>query len=275
MRYLKQNTATRITVGPFLDVTDGVTPETGLTATNEHCTLVIDNAGVPTLILDANLTASEGTNDFVHVTNDDAGMYDLELTAAQTNYVGRAILSINYVTDHCPVFHEFTILPANVYDSMLGADYLQVDMIEIEGSDATDSLATEESISTQLQTDMQADPTQFHVNVMEINGTAQTANDNGADINSILADTNELQTDLTNGGRLDLLIDELTAQGDTNESKLDAIPDDVVTLINSEEPNVTATGVTLSSAAITELAAAIAGAGLGTIITSKLLAFGK
>jgi hypothetical protein len=43
------------------------------------------------------------------------------------------------------------------------------------------------------------------------------------DIASTLADTNELQTDLTNGGRLDLILDELTAQGDTNEGKLDII----------------------------------------------------
>jgi hypothetical protein len=44
-----------------------------------------------------------------------------------------------------------------------------------------------ESVSAKLQTDMQADPTDFHVNVMEVNGTAQTANDNGADINTILS----------------------------------------------------------------------------------------
>jgi len=40
-----------------------------------------------------------------------------------------------------------------------------------------------------------------------------------------LADTNEMQTDWTDGGRLDLILDELTTQGDTNESKLDTIDD--------------------------------------------------
>ncbi|KKN20057.1 hypothetical protein LCGC14_0939510 [marine sediment metagenome] len=35
----------------------------------------------------------------------------------------------------------------------------------------------------------QADPTGFHVNIKEVNGTAQTANDNSADINAILTDT--------------------------------------------------------------------------------------
>ena len=137
MRFLKTNTATRITIGPFLDKSDGITPEVALTATNEHLTLMVDSAGVPTLVLDANATASGGDNDLVHVTNDDAGFYDLELTAAQLNYVGRAMLSINYVTDHCPVFHEFMILPANVYDSLVGTDKLDVNAAELGGTSQT------------------------------------------------------------------------------------------------------------------------------------------
>ncbi len=137
MRYLRKNTAVRITVGPFFDKTDGITPEVALTATNEHLTLTVDdddNTAV-NLIIDANATASGGDNDMVHVTNDDAGFYDLELTAAQTNYVGRAMLAITYATDHCPVFHEFTILPANVYDAMVGTDYLFVDALEISSDE--------------------------------------------------------------------------------------------------------------------------------------------
>ena len=132
MRYLKTNTATRVTVGPFLDKTDGITPEVALTTTSCHLTLMVDTGGVPTLSLDANATASGGSNDMVHVTNDDAGFYDLELAAADVNYVGRAMLSINDVATHCPVFHEFMILPANIYDSLIsGTDYLLVDIQEV------------------------------------------------------------------------------------------------------------------------------------------------
>ena len=43
-----------------------------------------------------------------------------------------------------------------------------------------------------------------------------------ADITSILADSNELQTDWTNGGRLDLIIDAVLA--DTNELQSDDVP---------------------------------------------------
>lgn len=132
MRYLRTNTATRITVGPFLDKTDGITPEVALTVTSEKLTLMVDDGGVPTLVLDAAPTASGGANDMVHVTSDDAGFYDLELAAANVNYLGRAMLSLNDVATHCPVFHEFMILPANVYDALvLGTDLLEVDTQQI------------------------------------------------------------------------------------------------------------------------------------------------
>lgn len=68
---------------------------------------------------------------------------------------------------------------------------------------------TAAAVVDEWETQSQADPTGFHVNVVEIGGTTQTANDNGADINAILVDTNELQGDWTNGGRLDLIIDAI------------------------------------------------------------------
>lgn len=140
MRYLRQNTAVRISVGPFLDKADGITPKTGLTATNEHITMIKDDDDntACNLIIDANATASGGDNDLVHISGDDAGYYDLELTAAQTNYLGRVLLSINYVTDHCPVFHEFVILPAQVYDSLvLGTDLLDANASQLGGTSQT------------------------------------------------------------------------------------------------------------------------------------------
>ena len=123
MKCLRQNTAVRIAVGPFLDKTDGVTPETALTVTNCKITMLVDDDdGTATnLIIDAAATASGGDNDMVHVTNDDAGFYDLELTQAQTNYLGRATLSITDAANHCPVFHEFMILSQGVYDKLFGA----------------------------------------------------------------------------------------------------------------------------------------------------------
>src|SRR5512146_1596314 len=114
MRYLRQNTATIVTVGPFLDKADGVTLETGLTITNERISFVVDanDGSAPTLVLDNVTGATSGTaNDLNYITNCDAALMQLELAAANVNYVGRAFLTVTDAANHCPVFHEFTILP--------------------------------------------------------------------------------------------------------------------------------------------------------------------
>ncbi len=131
MQFLRTNTATRVTVGPFIG-TDGLTPKTGLTVTSCKLTFSVDTAGVPTLILDTNPTASGGSNDMVHITGDDAGFYDLELAAADVNYFGRARLALTDATNHLPVFHEFMILPAMIYDSIvLGTDRLDTNVTHV------------------------------------------------------------------------------------------------------------------------------------------------
>jgi hypothetical protein len=131
MRYLRKNTAVIVSVGPFYDKTDGVTIETGLTITNERITLVADtdDGSAPTNILDNVTGATSGTdNDLNYITGNDAGMMQLELTAANTNRNGRLLLSITDAANHVPVFHEFTILPANVYDALIaGTDTLETD----------------------------------------------------------------------------------------------------------------------------------------------------
>lgn len=160
MRVLRQNTAVRISVGPFLDVTDAITPETALTVTN--CTAELftdddDNTAVNRTAI--TLTASGGTNDMVHITNDTMGMYDLELTAAQTNVVGRAKLIIIDTDVHLPVIEEFMVMPQQAYDSLYGTDMLQVDLTQIGGAAVSTTTA------------------QLGVNVVQISADA-TAADN-------------------------------------------------------------------------------------------------
>lgn len=136
MKFLKTNTATRVCVGPFLDVTDGVTPETALTVTNCTCEMFVeanDGSGVTRTAL--TLSASGGNNDMVHITSDVGGYYDLELTAANLNVLGRMTLSIIDTDVHCPVFHEYMILPATVFDSLVaGTDTLPVDTTQWLGT---------------------------------------------------------------------------------------------------------------------------------------------
>jgi hypothetical protein len=141
MRYLKTNTATIVTIGPFLDKTDGVTLKTALTITNERISFTVDlnDGSAPTLVLDNITGATSGTsNDLNYITGNDAALMQLELSAANTNYLGRAFLTITDAANHCPVFHEFTILPALVYDSIIaGTDNLQVDTIQVSGTTQT------------------------------------------------------------------------------------------------------------------------------------------
>lgn len=132
MRYLRQNTATIVTVGPFFNKTDGVTLETALTITNERISMTVDanDGSAPTLVLDNVTGATSGTsNDLNYITNNDAALMQLELSAANTNYVGRARVTITDAANHCPVFEDFTILPAQVYDSLvLGSDLLDINV---------------------------------------------------------------------------------------------------------------------------------------------------
>lgn len=124
MRFLRQNTAVIITVGPFYDKTDGVTIETALTITNERITLTADtdDNSAPTNILDNVTGATSATdNDLNYITGNDAGMMQLELSAANTNRVGRMFLSITDAANHVPVFHEFMVMPALVYDTFFAA----------------------------------------------------------------------------------------------------------------------------------------------------------
>lgn len=129
-RPLRQSTATTVVVGPFLDDTDGRTAESALTVASIDVDLYKHAAtAVSTSITPA---ASGSDNDMVHTAN---GHYSIELTAANTDTLGRLRLSFN-VAGALPVWEDFVVLPANVYDSLYGSDRLQVDAVEISG-DAT------------------------------------------------------------------------------------------------------------------------------------------
>ena len=99
-------------------------------------------------------TASIAASAFGAITSCD-GWYWLTLTAGNVDTEGLLTICINDDSLCLPLWAHFMVVNANVYDSLYGtaaADYLQVDTIQVSG-------------------------------------TSQTANDNGADINAILVDT--------------------------------------------------------------------------------------
>jgi hypothetical protein len=68
----------------------------------------------------------------------------------------------------------------------------------------------------------------------ELNSEHAGAGSTGKALSDILVDTSEVQTDLADGGRIDLILDELTAQGDTNEGTLSTLDTKIGTPINTD-----------------------------------------
>lgn len=123
MIYLRQSTASQeVLLGPFVDSTDGVTAETALTIANTDIKLWV--AGATTL-------ASKNSGGATHISN---GNYYAVLDATDTATLGSGAIVVQ-VSGALAVRHAFTILPANVYDSMLLAtEWLAVDPNKVEWS---------------------------------------------------------------------------------------------------------------------------------------------
>lgn len=118
-RLLKQSTAIIFRIGPFLDDTDGKTAETGLTIAQAD--IQISKAGGAF----AQTSASPTT------THDTDGWYQCPLTATDTDTLGMLTVQIA-MSGALPVWEHFTVVPANVFDSLIsGSDYLLVDIKQV------------------------------------------------------------------------------------------------------------------------------------------------
>lgn len=111
--WLKQSTAVDIALGPFVDATDGVTPMTALTISQADVRLK-KNAGNWAQV-----------NDATSATHEENGWYEKELDATDTNTLGILIVAVNE-SGALPVWREFMVVPANVYESLIGnTEYLE------------------------------------------------------------------------------------------------------------------------------------------------------
>lgn len=115
MRYLRQNTPTALSIGPFLSSTDGVTALTGLTVTSIDVDIYKHSDTHPLTKTDLTITASGGPNDMAHVAN---GWYSLELAAGDVDTLGRWSISA-VIAGALPVWHELTVLSGPVYDEFV------------------------------------------------------------------------------------------------------------------------------------------------------------
>jgi ActR/RegA family two-component response regulator len=142
--YLKQSTAVDIAIGPFVDSTDGFTPETGLSITQAETRLKKNNG------------AWAQVSDATSATHEEEGWYEKELDATDTDTLGILIVAV-YIAGALPVWQRYQVLPANVYDSLvLGTDFLQVDAVQFEGADASDLNTKLDAIDDFVDTELAA-----------------------------------------------------------------------------------------------------------------------
>lgn len=217
MRYLKQSTAFTFRIGPFLDEDDGKTAETGLTIAQADIQ-ISKNGGAFAQTSDASPTT----------THDADGWYQCPLTVTDTNTLGPLSVQI-HVAGALPVWEHFMVMPANVYDSMFGADKLEVDVTHVEGSDATDQInAACDQALTDYDPPTRTEATSDKNEILTRLGTPAGA-DISADLATIDGVVDGIQTDLDNGtdglGALKALIDNKsdvllsgTAQGGSSNS---------------------------------------------------------
>ena len=123
-QWLKQSTAANVTIGPFVDSTDGVTAETALTVAQAD------------IRLSKNGAAYAQTNNTAGATHQENGYYQVPLDSTDTGTLGRLRVAVSE-SGALPVWQDFMVVPANIYDALVGgSDKLQVDAVEING-DAT------------------------------------------------------------------------------------------------------------------------------------------
>ena len=109
--FLKQSTTTTISLGPFVDDTDGKTAETGLSLT---------------VYLIKNGAAAAARNSATAISHDRDGYYRVELNATDTATLG-LLRAFAAAAGALPVWRDLVVLPGNAYDSLIGgSDRLQV-----------------------------------------------------------------------------------------------------------------------------------------------------
>lgn len=145
MTWLKQSTAVTIMLGPFVDEDDGKTAETGLTITQAEVRLS-KNGG--------NMAQKGEATSLVH---DELGMYTCLLNTTDTGTLGSLMVAV-HESGALPVFQYFMVVPANVWDSMFGADMLDVSVVQWLGT-APLALDTQlvQAQANQLDTQAKAD----------------------------------------------------------------------------------------------------------------------
>lgn len=126
MLWLRQSTAVEISLGPFVDQYDGFTAETALTITQVEVRLKKNGD---------DWTQKNESTSLVHEEN---GYYRCLLDSTDTNTLGMLRVAVSE-SGALPIWQDCVVMPANVYDSLLSTDKLQVDVTEMAANTITAS----------------------------------------------------------------------------------------------------------------------------------------
>lgn len=226
---LRQSTQVIVQIGPFVDVGDGFTPETGITLSGA------DEAEI--LKSNTTTTTSIASNTWAAITGCD-GWYGLTLSTTDTNTVGTLTVMVNDDSVCLPVFARFQVIEEATYDMLYASSavgYISnapVNVAQFGGSNGTFASGRPEVNTTHIAgSSVSTSSAQIGVNVVQIEGSDATDQIRDAVVDdatridasalntasvttipAIVADTNELQTDWANGGRLDLILDARASQ---------------------------------------------------------------
>lgn len=218
MQFLKADTAVTLKIGPFIDDTDGKTAETALTIAQADVRLSKNGGDIA--------QKTEATS----CTHDELGIYGCPIDATDTNTEGRLQLWV-HESGALPVWHEYMVVNANVYDSLYAAA-------------ATDYLKVKDDEGNTL------------------------ANEAKQDIIDTVVDG--IQTDLSNAtdglGALKALIDTLDTVADAIKAVTDVLPDggaldDLASILTDTGTTLPATLATIAGYLDTEVAAILTDTG--------------
>jgi len=236
---VKLSTAVTKKLGPFLDEDDGKTTEEALAI------------GQADIRLSKNGGNFAQSNNAAGGTHDENGWYGIPLDTTDTNALGSLQVAI-HEAGALPVFMEYLVVPANVYDSLIsGTDVLQADLTQMGGvaQSATDlkdfADAGYDPATNKVQGVVTVDTTTTNTDMAGTDGAALAvvctegrlaeldAANIPSDVDDILADTNDLQS---NGAKL-------SAQGklDVNAEVVDVINVDTFAELGAGAPSATPT----------------------------------
>ena len=204
---IRQSTAFEVAVGPVLDAT-------GVAVTD----CIVGDFKIKKAT--GNFAALNGSATLAHVS---AGIYDLVLTTSDTDTVGLGTIAIDDTVNACPLVY-LQVIEEAVYDAFYAASATgalpvssggiastafaagAIDAAAIANA-AIDAATFAADVDAEILSYIVDDATR--IDASALNTAAVTT------IPAIVVDTNELQTDWTNGGRLDLILDDVLATIDT------------------------------------------------------------